>query len=413
MRARTAVMIVLAASACACAPNTTRLRTDSRLQRVTGGLMAFRSPPAAMQAMPDTAQGHPLAERMALYKVPGVGIAVIDDFRIAWTQGYGVVRADGGAPVTPDTWFEAASTTKLLVATIALHLVERGRLDLDTDINAYLRSWRVPENAFTRERAVTLRLLLTHRAGFPSGSFAEEEGPPPTLVQVLRGEKPALNKPAVVEFTPGSRWQYSNIGYVILQQLLEDVAGEPLERIARVVVFDPLGMESSTLAYPLPEGERANEAVPHCEEGIARAPAMHATALAQGGLMTTPHDLARFAIELMRAYRGRSDRLLGREMAARMFTPETTIDPAVLGMPLGQGLGVLLYGAGEGLLFTHPGENIPGATCWLMGNPGAGKGIVVMTNGAMGNLLALEILPAVIREHGWPMAGQADMASDP
>ena len=194
---------------------------------VENGLVEFN--PARAAAGGQSSQLLTLAERMAFYKVPGVSIAVIDRNRIEWAKGYGVLKAGSVVAVTPDSFFEAASTTKAVVAAIVLGLVQEGKLDLDADVNQYLKSWRVAENDFTKRQKVTLRLLLTHRAGLPATNFPyDEKGAPPTLLQVLNGEAPAGNKAAVVELLPGSKWQYSNIGYVVIQQLLEDVLAKPL-----------------------------------------------------------------------------------------------------------------------------------------------------------------------------------------
>jgi CubicO group peptidase (beta-lactamase class C family) len=123
------------------------------------------------------------------------------------------------------------------------------------------------------------------------------------------------------------------------------------------------------------------------------------TALAHGGLMTTPSDLALFGVELMRAYNGRSDRLMSQDMARRMFTKVLDLDPATMGgLPVGQGLGVFLYGEGDNLVFLHPGGNSPGMNCWLFGYPKTGHGAAIMTNGADGEILALEIISALNRE---------------
>ena len=76
--------------------------------------------------------------------------------------------------------------------------------------------------------------------------------------------------------------------------------------------------------------------------------------------------------------------------------------PNILGMPLAGGLGVLLHGKGQCLSFLHPGDNWPGASCWLVGFPELGKGAVIMTNGAKGNLLTMGIISAITNEYGWP-----------
>lgn len=384
-----------------CSSQDEKFQIKQKIQRIENGLIEFK-PGTSDSAQP--AEKMALSERMVFHKIPGVSIAVINDYKIDWTKAYGVIKAGRDTAVTTGTFFEAASTTKLLVSAIALGLVEQGKLNPDEDINKQLKSWKIPENHFTQERKVTLRLLLTHRAGLnrPEGGFSWEDSSSPTIVQVLKGELPARNQAAVIEYVPGTKWQYSNFGYIVIQLLLEDVLGKPLAQIARETVFESLGMKSSTLVYPLNAELKNKEAVPHDVEGKAHEPVMHPTALAQGGLITTPSDLARFAIELMRAYQGQSKRVLSQEMVRKMFHRELDLDPKILGVPLGAGLGVFLHGKGQHFSFLHPGDNYPGASCWLVGFPGSGKGAVIMTNGAKGNLLAMEILAAIANEYNWP-----------
>lgn len=377
------------------------LPVAQKIEKMENGLIEFNpgAPPAAGQARKLLT----LAERMAFYKVPGVSIAMINNNRIEWVKCYGVLKAGNPAPVTPDSFFEAASTTKAIVAAIVLDLVQEGKLDLDADVNRYLKSWRIAENDFTRAQKVTLRLLLSHRAGLPSTNFPyDDKGLPPTLLQVLKGEAPAGNKAAVVELLPGSKWQYSNIGYVVIQQLLEDVLLKPLAQIAQEMVFRSLKMTASTFVYPLAPEQQRNEALPHDEQGVSGTPAMHPAALAQGGLLTTPSDLARFACELLRAYSGQTGGLLAPATIRCMLNKEVDLDPRLFGFPVAEGLGVFIAGSGKGLSFSHPGQNYPGATSWLLAYPELGQGVVIMTNGARGDLLTLEIIAALSAVYGWP-----------
>ncbi|MGB8952560.1 MAG: serine hydrolase domain-containing protein [Candidatus Aminicenantales bacterium] len=345
-----------------------------------------------------------LSDRMEYYNVPGVSIAVINEFALEWAKPYGVLKADSDQPVTTDTFFQAASTSKLVTAAIVLHYCEKGIFNLDEDVNNYLKSWNIPENEWTRRQKVTLRLLLTHQAGLPTTNFPQQENAgDPTLVQVLKGELPAMNKPAIVEYTPGTKWQYSNLGCVVIQQILEDVIGKTYSQIAQETVFEPLGVKNSTFLYPLKKELQAKEAMPHDAERRIGEPALPPTALAHGGLMTTPSDLAIFTVELMRAYKGLSNRLLSKEMTHQMFRKELDLDPSMFGVPLSEGLGMILFGEGEDLVFAHPGSNFPGMNCWLVGYPETGRGAVIMTNGAKGEILAMEIISAINREYSQPI----------
>lgn len=374
---------------------------EQRIYNIENGLVEFTSPMSLFQSdSVNPGDLKTLAERMKHYKVPGVSVAVINDFALEWAKAYGILKAGSDAPVTTDSYFQAASTSKLITAAIVLHYVEKGTLDLDKDVNNYLKSWHMPENDFTQQQKVTLRLLLTHQAGLPATNFPRQENAgDPDLVQVLKGEPPALNKPAMVEYVPGSKWQYSNIGFVVIQQILEDVTDKPFSQIAQETVFEPLCMKNSTFLYPLKNELRANEAMPHDSDGVVGEPAMPPTALAHGGLITTPSDLAIFAIELMRAYKGLSNRVISKAMARQMFSKELELDPRMFGVPIREGLGVMLYGEDENLIFAHPGSNYPGMNCWLIGYAETGRGAIIMTNGVKGEILAMEIISAINREY--------------
>ena len=307
---------------------------------------------------------------------------------------------NSGAPVTIETIFEAASTSKFITSVMALHFVQEGLIDLDTNVNDYLKSWQIPDNEFTKDEKVTLRRLLTHRAGMPTTNFGWDGTGIPTLIDVLNGAPPAGNKPAIPEFVPGSKWQYSNVAYDVIQLLLEDVSGKPFQEIAEELVFEPLGMSDSTFVYPLDSGKKKHEAMPHDAEGISREPGMPPTALAQGNLTTTPTDLAAFTLEMIRSYQGKSEKILSQRTTKQLFTIECDIDDQTKALvPGSEGLGVFLMGEGKDLAFTHPGTNFPGFTSWLIGWPERGTGVVIMTNGIRGHDLSMEIISAIHREY--------------
>ncbi len=345
-----------------------------------------------------------LSDRMAFYNVPGVTMTVIDRGEIALSGAYGVLETGTTRPVTTRSVFEAASATKIVTTVMVLRLAERRVLDLDRDVNAYLKSWKVPSGPLTAAQPVTLRLLLTHKAGInrPDKGLPFDDKRVPTLTQVLTGTPPAINEGVVVERAPGGDHQYSNIGFLIVQLVLEDVTGTPFEQLARELVFEPLGLDSSTLTHPLAGDWRSRWGVPHDENGAAHARNQLPGAVAHGGLVTSPSDLAKLAIEIGRAYQGRSTRLLSKRSADVMLSNADDLDPRQYGAPVGQGLGVVLLGEGQTLHFLHPGANGPGANCWVIASPATGQGAVIMTNGAAGEALMLEVLASLAHHYRWP-----------
>jgi len=113
-----------------------------------------------------------LADRMAFYNVPGVSIAVINNGKLEWAKGYGVLEAGTTRPVTTETRFQAASISKPVAAMAALALVEQGKLNLDENVNLKLTSWHVPDNEFA-DRAPTGRApSATEMAGTGRELFA-------------------------------------------------------------------------------------------------------------------------------------------------------------------------------------------------------------------------------------------------
>lgn len=335
-----------------------------------------------------------LAERMRRYAVPGVSIAVIDDGRIAWARGYGVRRVGTPDSITDLTLFQAASISKPVAAVGALRLVRQGRLALDEDVNEKLRSWRVPRDAKAGEGPVTLRGLLSHSAGVTVHGFPgyERGMPVPSLREILEGGGAANSPPIRVDIPPGSRSRYSGGGYVILQQLVEDVTGRPFTAAMRELVLEPAGMTSSTYDQPLPSAHAAHAASAHDWHGKLVAGDWHTyPELAAAGLWTTPTDLARFALAVRSAWAGQSDSLLDQATARTMLTE-------VLG---GTGLGVGVAGEGRGLRFVHGGSN-KGFRSYLVMYPERGDGVVVMTNGDEGAALMMEVVRAVARVYEWP-----------
>src|SRR5215472_2715814 len=211
---------------------------EGRIARVEHGLLL----PVVVKGEPTRAMN--LTDRMAFYKVPGVSIAVIDHGRIDWARGYGFADVAAKRPETP---FQAASISKSVAAAAALHFVEEGKIDLDSNVNDYLKSWKVPDNNFTQDQKVTLRRLLSHSAGLTVHGFPgyETSAPVPTLVQVLDGEKPANTEPIRVDTVPGTNWRYSGGGYTVMQQMLVDVLGEPFPEIMQKTVLGEFEMKDS------------------------------------------------------------------------------------------------------------------------------------------------------------------------
>ncbi len=335
-----------------------------------------------------------IEERMRRYRVPGVSIAVINDGAIAWARGYGVTRMGTTLAVSETTLFQAASIAKLVTATGALRLVQRGTLELDRDVNSQLRTWRIPPNEYTAAHPVTLRDLLAHRAGVtPDGFAGYARGEPlPTLLQILDGVAPATSPPIRVNAIPGSRHRYSGGGYVIVQQLVADATHQPFERAMQELVLDPVRMSDTTMVLPLPAEREAMAACGHSHGGEPVSGCWNQyPETAAAWLWTTPSDLAKLAIALSDAANAKPDPILDQKIITQMLARDAD----------DMGLGPGVHGAGSALHFDHAGWN-HGFRAYLVMYPRLGKGVVVMANGDDGDLLINEIVRSVARTYQWP-----------
>lgn len=360
---------------------------DSRQSAVETGL---RDAVTFAGVTPTTYDIH---ERMARYGVPGCAVAVIEGGEVAWVAGYGLTEV-GGAAVTADTMFQAASISKVVNALAVLATVEQGLIQLDRDINEQLRSWQLPREDAWASRAVTPRQLLSHTAGTSTPGFVGYVPGEaiPTTWDILNGTSPANSEAVTVITEPTAEFHYSGGGTTILQLLLEDVHGEPYPEIIRRLVFEPLQMTSSHYQYPIDRSEFPQAACGHFISG-ERLPGGGNVkpTYAAGGMWSTACDLATLtrAVGALRFSDSRG--LFSASMASTMLT-------AVAPGP--HGLGPEIIGEGPALRFRHNGTN-RGFCCQMEGLMNRPSGVVVMTNGDGGNSLLGEIIRGVASVYEW------------
>lgn len=336
-----------------------------------------------------------MADRLAHYGCPGVAVAVLEDGALAHEAGYGRLARDEPRAVQPDSIFAGASISKPVTAALVMQLVERGRLDLDVDVNRYLSAWQVPANDHTRVRPVTLRHLLSHRAGTTVHGFgAFPPGvPKPTVMDTLLGRAPARTPPVVVDKTPGGSIRYSGGGYTVLQLVLEESTGLPFAQLAKERVFEPLGMQASSFEDPLPDALTARAAAGHGADGLMLAERWPCCPqAAAGGIYTTAPDFARFLGACRDAYIGRPTPLMSPATARAMIDARGDGDFA---------LGWRVLGQGAKRRIAHGGSN-EGFQCETTCYLDSGKGAVVLTNALSGAQFYWEVLNTAAEVGQWP-----------
>lgn len=208
---------------------------------------------------------------------------------------YGVLQKEKEATVNSNSMFSVGSISKVGNAFVILKLVEEGILDLDTDVNTYLKDWKVINSKYNVDNPVTLRTILSHTAGFSGhgfGNYYPNEELPNTI-QILEGKSPAKNDKVALIYPVGTEHKYSGGGITVSQKIIEDVTEMEYEQAAFKFLFEPLGLRRTTYENPLPQSF-GNIAKAHNENGSPEAFPIGYQSMpekAAAGLWTAPKDL--------------------------------------------------------------------------------------------------------------------------
>lgn len=277
--------------------------------------------------------------------------------------------------VNRDTRFPLASMSKWCTAYAVMQLVQAGAIALDAPISTYLKQWQLPAGTFDNNR-VTVRTLLSHTAGLTDGLGFGDYLPDDTLPSVaasLRQPRSSSGTAATIAVgrAPGTEFQYSGGGYLILQAIVEDVTGMRFADFMQQSVFVPIGMRRSSYEYI---GHLDNVSRSYDTNGT-RATSYQYAAAAATGLSASASDLIAFAQAQLRVDGA---------------PPLTRANVDAMRQPYGRklgldvwGLGVMLYAptASGDNVFGHDGSNAPAINSTLRINPDNGDAIIVLVTG--------------------------------
>jgi len=307
-----------------------------------------------------------LPRLMELAVVPGLSAALIEGGAVVWSGAFGVKSTDTGEPVDAETMFEAASMTKPVCAYVAMRMVDRGELSLDTPLHTYLREDRYPDTE--RYEALTARHVLTHTTGLPNWGVD-------------------------FEADPGERFGYSGEGFAYLGRVMASVSGLPLEDLVAREVFEPLGMHRSSMAWnELPE---QNGTTGHDRHGFANQQRHSTEANAGATMLTTATDYAAFLVAMIDGT-GLTD-----ETAAAMLEPGVQVSDwrtEELFDDVWWGLGWGLQPSDGGRAFWHWGNNVD-VRGYATADRQSGSGFVYFANGENGHALARGLLGLALPDH--------------
>lgn len=341
----------------------------------------------------DKVPAYHILDRMKQFHVKGVSIAVINNYKVEWTKAYGYADEEEGRKADVNTLFQAASISKTINSLGFMKLVQLGKIDLDKDINNYLKSWKFPYDSISKNKIITSRNLLSHSAGLGVSGFMgyERNLPIPDILQVLDGIPPANSKPVRSMKPPGLEFDYSGGGTVISQLILTETSGKGYEEFMKKEVFEPLKMMHST--YSL-KNDALNIASGYYSDGKKVKGKYHLyPEYSAAGLWTTPEDLAKYMIECQLALQGKSEKVLTQKYMQERFAPVVNYKESKVA------LGVFHRYKNGVYYFNHNGGN-EGFTCASYGSLDKGYGVVVMTN-TNNQEFMLEICNSVARVYDW------------
>jgi CubicO group peptidase (beta-lactamase class C family) len=321
-------------------------------------------------------------------KVPGIGIAILNNRRLVYLKAFGARDVANHLPLTPDSVMTAASYTKSTFAVMVMQLVEAGTLHLDKPIYEYLPK-PLPSYpdyqdlaADERYKRITARMLLNHTAGFHN----------------LR----VLNKGRLqVNFEPGSRYAYSGEGIQLLQFVVEAITNTPVNDLMRARIFKPFGMTRTSMVWePAFETDYANA---YNEWGRSMGPQRRTRAGAAGSMQTTLADFARFVEGVMQG------KGLDTRTRAEMFKPQVTIlsrrqFPTLSTETTDQNESIALsYGLGWGVFWSPAGKAVfkeghdEGFQHYTVVFDDRGTGMVMMSNSSNAEGIFQELSETLIR----------------
>lgn len=275
---------------------------------------------------------------IADHVVPGASVAVGRGDRLLYAKGFGWAEKESNSPVRPDSLFRIASISKPITAVAIINLAQSGQLDLDDPVAKHLRQmpkYRRHSGYDKRIDEITIRDLLRHTGGWDRSQDFDPMG----LTGHLRtAEALKLNPPIdtrdyitfmfrrPLQFEPGSRFAYSNFGYLLLGRIIEDTTGSSYEEYVQQKILAPIGISAMQIGY-LPKEKRAPNEVAYYDHKNRTAtapfgphrgkivPFPYARPMqvmdAHGGWIASAVDLVRFAASI--------DKTLEPESIATMF----------------------------------------------------------------------------------------------
>ena len=324
-----------------------------------------------------------IEQQLEKHKLAGFSLVVFENYEIVYSEQFGVKSVNSKEKIDENTAFSTASISKPITALLCFILEEKGLIKLDKPIDNYLKRWHLPKSKFTENSSPTWKQFLNHTSGTSQGGFADyyEGDTIPTIKQSLLGQIPRYDKEIEFLFTPGSSFEYSGGGYVIIQMALEDTLNKSIAALAEEHIFKPLGLKHTTMKQPSENGFPTNVALVHDENGkVIRSGLPITPQVGASGMWSTPTDLGKISIEIQNALRNKNNKVISHNVAKKV-TEVTALKNAVGGWSYGWQKS---FGYNNYDWFSCNGSNT-GVGGNILATMTDGNGVVYLANGEKPN----------------------------
>ncbi|MFP2995622.1 serine hydrolase domain-containing protein [Spongiivirga sp. MCCC 1A20706] len=329
-------------------------------------------------------------DRLDYYNIVGASIVVVKEGIITTQKhyGYGQIGQDS-VKISDKTLFQAGSISKSITAMAIMKLAESGILDLDEDINTYLKTWQLEKPSFIEDAPVTIRQFLSHTSGMINNNYRgfPQNETLPSLEEMLKGKPPY--KGAILDTVPTAIHRYSNTGYGVLEKMIEDVTNSSFEDAMKQLVLEPFNMRNSTFETLTSEDSANVSHAFNADGGVHKGLWYNPAVKGGGGLWSTAEDLARFCLKIQDIVQGRDDYITSASML-KMLQPVLS----------NYGLGFYLKNKEDDLIFFHSGK-MKGFTNLMAGYANTKNAVVILTNSDQGGYFFSEVLRGISNEYHW------------
>lgn len=344
-----------------------------------------------------------IAHKMNEYKIPALSLAVIKQGKIKWADIYQNAQFSQ-QPLDCTSLFQAASLSKPVTVMAAVRMQAAGKINLDKNIQDYLKSFVLPAGKQTAANPVTLRNIFSHTSGITPGGYQgyAKDLPLPSDIDILKGSTGVNSAAIAVTTPPNETLAYSGGAYTLAELALQDAHKTGFATLMKKWILDPAGMKHSEFTQPLPTSKFNQVAKGYTSAGdVVEGGWRNYPEQAAAGLWSTSIDMATFLTEIYKGYHGKSA-LFSQSDIRSLISHERD----------GHAYGFILNRTDDDVVITHYGSNA-GYNTGMSISLTSGNGLAYLINSDNGWELGRDLFLSASHVYQWKTFKQTDVQRKP